>query len=199
MIVLTCFFAYIIGSIPFGYIIAKIIKGVDIRNFGSGNIGATNAARVLGKKWGILTFFLDFSKGLIAPFLISLIIKEKIPMFYIFVSLSAIVGHNWSLFLKFKGGKGVATSIGVIAGLTLIFPPLVISFFLTIVLWAVVFFLFRYVSLASLIGGLSFFGITLFLNVPCEIKIFSFLVFIFVVIRHKKNIGNLISKKELRF
>ncbi|MCD6583540.1 MAG: glycerol-3-phosphate acyltransferase, partial [Candidatus Omnitrophica bacterium] len=74
-----------------------------------------------------------------------------------------------------------------------------ISFSLALALWVAMFFSFRYVSLASLTGGASFFGITLFLNVPCEIKIFSFLVFIFVVIRHKKNIGNLISKKELRF
>lgn len=199
MIFLICLFAYIIGSLPFGYIIGKIIKGIDIRDFGSGNIGATNTARVLGKKWGILVFFLDFFKGFISPFLVSLVVKEKLPVYYILVSLSAIAGHNWSLFLKFRGGKGVATSVGVIAGLSWIYPTLTISFSLAFALWLAMFFAFRYVSLASLIAGASFFGATLFLKVPYEIKFFSFLVFLFILIRHKKNIKNLISEKELRF
>ncbi len=196
IIILIC---YLIGSIPFGYLTGRLIKGIDIRGFGSKNIGATNVTRVVGKKWGILVFIFDFLKGFAAVPLLKYAIDDASILMYLLVSFAAIAGHNWTVFLKFKGGKGVSTSVGAICGLGVAFPALFVSLGAGVGSWAVLFFIFKYVSLASLLAAAVFFTATVFLDVPGEIKVFSFLIFVFIVVRHHKNIRGLLSKKERRF
>ena len=199
MFFLPLIFSYIIGAIPFGFLVVKAVKKVDIRTVGSGNIGATNVTRVLGKRWGILVFFLDFLKGFSPLLMVNLFLPDQEPLIYVLASLFTVAGHNWTLFLKFKGGKGVSTSLGVILGLCFKFRLLIIPVLSAISLWAILFFIFKYVSLASLSGTVCFFVITVFLSLPWEIKFFSFLILVFILIRHKKNIKKLLTKRELKF
>jgi len=142
-------FSYLLGSIPFGFLIAKF-KGVDIRKLGSGNIGATNVFRSIGKKLGILTFALDVGKGLSAVLLIPLLASiitgvefdgKGLPLF---CGAMSIAGHNWTCFLGFKGGKGIATSAGMLIGLS----PVCVG--IAFISWLVTFLSTRYVSAASI-------------------------------------------------
>jgi glycerol-3-phosphate acyltransferase PlsY len=190
--------AYLIGSIPFGLIVAYSVKGIDIRKFGSGNIGATNVVRVVGKKWGILVFILDFLKGF-SPLFLAKIFLAAPNSVYVFCAILSVCGHNWPVFLKFKGGKGVATSIGSICGLAAIFPNLWFVLLISLGIWLVVFFVFRFVSLASLLVALSFFIFSFVFYLPKEIRIFALILCIFIFIRHAKNIKNLFAKKEHKF
>ncbi len=201
MIILIFFIAYLIGSIPFGYLVVRLLKGVDIRKFGSGNIGATNVARILGIKWGVLVFVLDFLKGFLAVYLLIFLFPKLYPFAYVLIAILSICGHNWSLFLKFKGGKGVSTSLGAISGLCIKFPPLVVSILSAVICWLLLFFIFRVVSLASLVSTFIFFLFSLFpfLHLPLAIKVFSFAVFILIVLRHKSNIVRLCKRKEFKF
>ncbi|MBN3040187.1 MAG: glycerol-3-phosphate 1-O-acyltransferase PlsY [Candidatus Omnitrophica bacterium] len=189
--------SYLIGSIPFGYLIG-ICLGRDIRKHGSGNIGATNVFRVLGKKWGILTFILDFAKGLSAPCLVAYFGHSK-GLAVILSVILVVCGHNWTVFLQFKGGKGVATSLGAICGLGFIFWHLWIALLLGILTWILIFSISKIVSLASLIASSVFFVSCLFMPLSWEFKLLAFLLLVFIVFRHKSNIGKLLSGKENRF
>jgi glycerol-3-phosphate acyltransferase PlsY len=192
-------FSYLVGSVPFGLVIAYLVKRIDIRQFGSGNIGATNVVRVVGKKWGILVFALDFFKGVFAPLLTKFFLSDPPNIIYILAALFSISGHIWPVFLKFKGGKGVATSLGALCGLSVIFPKLWIVVFLSSAVWFVFFFIFRYVSLASILLSISFVIFSFIFSLPKEIKYFSFLLCLFIIFRHAKNIKNLLARKEHRF
>jgi len=198
-LILVFLLAYILGSFPFGLWITRVIKGIDIRKFGSGNIGATNVARVVGKSWGILVFFLDFLKGFLAVIISFLLLPQNSFWIYLIVGILAVSGHNWSLFLKFKGGKGVSTTLGVISGLVIKYNSLFFPLMIGVIGWILIFLIFRIVSLASLSSAFLFFLSTLFFKLPPEIKIFSFLLFLFIVLRHKSNIIKLLKKKEFRF
>lgn len=144
------FLAYLLGSIPFAFIISRAVKGIDIRQHGSGNSGATNVFRVVGKKWGILVFLLDACKGYLAVTLPILFIGPRVsPSLFVLFGILAILGHTFSFWLKFKGGKGVATSLGVFLGLC--FQPTLFAF----AVWNAVFFSTRILSLASLSAALS--------------------------------------------
>ncbi|MCP4652534.1 MAG: glycerol-3-phosphate 1-O-acyltransferase PlsY [Candidatus Omnitrophica bacterium] len=190
--------SYFLGSIPFGFLVVHLVKKVDIRKVGSGNIGATNVYRVLGKKWAIAVFVLDFLKGFIALFIASSI--DGLPNYmYILTAVCVVCGHNWTIFLNFKGGKGVATSVGAIVGLSLVFPVLFVALFLSLTVWIILFSILKYVSIASLAAALCFFLFSLFFVSVWEIKVFAFALFVFIVARHKENIKNLIAKRELRF
>jgi len=138
---------YLCGAVSWAVVIAKL-KGVDIRKTGSGNPGATNVTRVLGKKWGVLCFFLDFLKGLI-PTSAAVWLLDELPGAAVCAGAAAVAGHMWPVFLKFKGGKGVSTTAGVLAALA----PF--SLILSGALWGVVFKLFRYVSLASVLAAIA--------------------------------------------
>lgn len=149
--------AYLMGSIPFGFLIAKT-QGVDIRKVGSGNIGATNVFRSISKKLGVLTFALDFLKGCCGAALLPLIaahLAEPPPsglaqeILPVFCGTMTIVGHNWTCFLNFKGGKGIATSAGMLIGLS----P--IGVIIGLCVWIVTFLTTRYVSVASICAALS--------------------------------------------
>jgi glycerol-3-phosphate acyltransferase PlsY len=191
--------SFLLGSIPFGFLVTYLVKRVDIRKFGSGNIGATNVARVVGKTWGILVFILDLLKGFFAPVIVKFFLPNSVNYIYISSAVLPICGHNWTPFLKFKGGKGVATSLGALSGLTIIFPNLRVILVLSLVVWIVLFLIFRYVSLASIFAATVFFIFSLVSALPIEMKILAFFLFIFILVRHKDNIKRLISKKEHRF
>ena len=193
--------SYFLGSIPFGFIITRCVKKIDIRQCGSGNIGATNVVRVLGTGWGILVFSLDFLKSLIPILMARFLLPLKPAEHYIFVLMAilAVCGHNWTPFLNFKGGKGVATSLGGMVALSFIYPKLSIVIIIALSCFAVVFFISRYVSLASLVAVCVFFIVSLVILKEIELKILSFFLLFLIVIRHAKNIKNLLAKKEHRF
>ncbi|MBI5188294.1 MAG: glycerol-3-phosphate 1-O-acyltransferase PlsY [Nitrospirae bacterium] len=185
-IVLLIIFAFILGSIPFGVIIAKI-KGVDLKKIGSGNIGATNVLRSLGKGPAAITLLGDVLKGTAA---VAIGRYFGLELFYEgLVGLSAIFGHNFSIFLGFKGGKGVATSIGVIA----LYAPQTALF--TLIIWLAVVLITRYSSMGALVS----FGL-----LPVNMAIFdskeklpvAILITVFIVIRHRENIRRLIDGTE---
>jgi glycerol-3-phosphate acyltransferase PlsY len=187
----------LIGAIPTAYILGKLIKRVDLRREGSGNIGATNAWRVLGKKIGIATLIVDMLKGLLAVILISRIFPFKIIedsfMRSFLCGLAAIIGHNFPIYLKFKGGKGVATSAGVVAGLA---PAALGAAF---VIWILVLFLTGYVSVASILAGVSLPLFSIVFGYPQATRWFSFLLCIFVIVQHRSNIRRLLKREEKKF
>ncbi|MFS1519370.1 glycerol-3-phosphate 1-O-acyltransferase PlsY [Bacillus sp. SCS-151] len=178
--------AYLLGSIPFGLIVGKIGYNIDIRDHGSGNLGGTNTFRVLGKKAGIIVTLGDILKGTLAALLPFLIEVDIHPLL---IGLFASVGHMFPVFAKFKGGKAVATSGGVLLGyqpLTFLFA--VIVFFLLLIMT-------RYVSLSSMLAGvLTVFYSFYTKDVPLIIVV-SVLT-IFIIYRHRANISRLINKTE---
>ena len=190
--------SYVIGSIPFGYIVTRWVKGLDLRQHGSGNIGATNVVRVAGKQWGIVVFLLDVGKGVLAPLLMAFWASSG-SLAVILAAVAVVCGHNWTLFLRFKGGKGVATSLGAFIAISFVFPHLWISLVFSLVVWLIIFYGFRYVSLASLTASFVFCASTFILEVPWEIKAFSLVLLVFIILRHKTNIKKLISRSENRF
>jgi len=192
-------FAYLLGAIPFGLLIARA-NGVDIRMVGSGNIGATNVFRALGKGWGILAFACDALKGFIAASVFPLLAKtfgtfDGDTVLPLVCACLAIVGHNWSVYLRFKGGKGVATSVGALIGLA----PLAAG--VGLLTWALVFVAKRYVSLASIAGAIMVAGtVWIFyaqtgILLPVVLTALSALV----IWRHKNNIQRLMHGTENRF
>lgn len=203
LFIISIIISYLIGSIPFGLLISKSQKK-DIRQFGSGNIGATNVFRVLGPKWGILAFVLDFLKGLIPVIAVKYVISSyqflPVDVVQIIVGLFAVVGHMFPVYLKFKGGKGVATGAGIVAGIMPVITLILIA------VWALITFTTRYVSVASI-------SVALLLPVMVIIKkyvlhqdtptlyvlFFCILIAVFVIVRHKSNIARLMKGEENRF
>lgn len=188
--------AYFLGSIPTAYVFGKLLKKIDIREYGSGNVGATNVFRTVGKIPGIIVLLLDFLKGLAAVTLIPIILAKISPtvteysFLYIFLGAAVIAGHVWTAFLRFKGGKGVATTAGVMAGLS---PWLLLASF---IVWVIVFSVTKYVSLASIIAATS---LPIFAVIAGEN--FYFIVFCAVlcivgVFGHRSNIRRLILGEE---
>lgn len=187
--------AYLVGSVPTGFLMTKIFKGVDIRGAGSKNVGATNVYRVAGKLPGFLTLLIDIGKGVLVVTTISSIYYAFLgEVDYIFfkclLGLIAICGHIWSVFLKFKGGKGVATTIGV-AG---ILAPLPLA--LSLVVWLIVFIPTNYVSLGSLLFGLSLPIFSLIFNEPFYVVIFCVIICVLNSYKHKDNISRLLKGVE---
>ena len=182
---LIIFFGYLIGSIPFGFILTKVFLKKDIRNIGSGNIGATNALRTGNKLIGYSTLFLDISKAVFPILYVGLLNDDLILIF----SLSIFIGHVFPIWLKFKGGKGVATYVGM---LVIINP---ISSIVFIITWISIYLIFRLSSLSSLLGSLI---------VPIYVYIFEginnvyFFIIMFVLIfyTHRENVKRLINKDE---
>jgi len=195
MIIIAFIAAYILGSIPTSYIMGKIIKGIDIRKYGSGNVGATNALRILGTKVGIFTLIIDIGKGFLAVIIARSILPEPSDLLIIITGLFAILGHIFTVFLNFKGGKGVATSAGVFIALVPI--PVAIS----LIVFILTVWISKFVSLGSILGALTLFISELVINLrnsfsELEIFIFTFLIALFIIIRHKANIQRLINGNE---
>jgi len=182
--------AYLLGSIPFALVVGKLGYNMDVREHGSGNLGATNAFRVLGTKAGTIVILADILKGTIAT-IIPLIagIYLDIEVSRLIIGIFAVLGHTYPLFAKFKGGKAVATSGGVILGVS---PFLFIAILITFLL---VLYLFKYVSLASMVTGVVATIITLFLN---DTLLFIMILFLTIIVlyRHKENIKRIIDKTE---
>ncbi len=187
--------AFIVGATPFGLIVGKL-KGIDIREHGSGNIGATNVLRTLGKPIGITVLVLDILKGLV-PVLIAMLISDN-SILHIATAVAAILGHNYSFWLKFKGGKGIATTSG--AMLLIITIPLVVS----ILAWLIVLKTSRYVSVASIVAAIAIPLTIIVQNVisgSWDVPIFVFGCFLclMAIWRHRSNIVRLRRGEESRF
>ncbi|MFQ3306851.1 MAG: glycerol-3-phosphate acyltransferase PlsY [Candidatus Midichloriaceae bacterium] len=184
--ILLIIISYVIGSIPSGVILSKILKIGDIRGHGSGNIGATNAFRVGGKLLGGLTLFFDVLKGLI-PIILAKTLGYQLVVLY---GLVSVIGHIFPIWLKFRGGKGVATVLGVIFG---VYPFFGIIF---VVLWITIFKIFRISSLASLFSLPSIVAGSYFINGDNLNSKILFICCIFVLLKHKDNIFRLIKGTE---
>jgi acyl phosphate:glycerol-3-phosphate acyltransferase len=187
--------AYLIGALPVSYIIGRVFFKLDLREHGSGNLGATNAFRIMGAKVGVVTLMLDIGKGAAAVLLSRHLGEAAITP--VLSGMAAIAGHNWPVYLKFKGGKGVATS----AGVCLMLMP--ISFLFALIVTAATFWRSRYMSLASLAGAValplaSIFQFYAYRIDPITISevIFSLIAGAFVFIRHRANIGRLKRGEE---
>ncbi len=188
-----------IGSIPFGLLVARF-KGINIQKVGSCNIGATNVFRCVGKGWGLFTFILDVLKGFVTAFFIARAVREGLSSEYqialsLLYACLAVAGHNWSIFLRFKGGKGVATTVGAILGVA----PIMVA--VGFVAWLIIFLATRYVSLASILTAII---ITVYawitksegqLLLPSVLTILALLM----IWRHKTNIQRLLNGTENRF
>jgi len=185
-------FAFFIGSIPWGYIIGKL-KGIDLRQVGSGNIGTTNVLRAIGKKEALITLLLDISKGAIPVLVVKIIPSYGDNLFLIgLVGIFSILGHCYTPFLKFKGGKGVATSIGVL----LAYMPL--AGLITILIWIITFKISKISSLSALISFALLPMNVFLLDYPEEIKFFAFLFTTVIYLRHIQNIKRLLKGTELK-
>ena len=199
-ILLGLVFSYLLGSIPTAYLFGKIYKGIDIRQYGSGNVGATNAFRTLGKIPGTLVLLIDTFKGLLAVTLIGNLFHPSSDniIWRIVLGLGVVSGHNWTIFLNFKGGKGMTTSLGVLIGLTIKFPELLIVLLICLGIWAFIFLSSGYVSLSSLAAASALPIIMIVTNQPVEMKILGAVFCVFVIIRHQANIKRLMAGTESR-
>ena len=194
---------YISGATPFGYLAGKLTRGIDIRQHGSGNIGATNAIRVLGKGIGIPVFILDFLKGWLPVWMAKTWMagipgaKTLVSAAAVLTGLAAVLGHMFTFWLGFKGGKGVATTGGVLLGIA----PLAMLGGLMV--WLGFFYTLRYVSLASMMAGVGV-VLTMILQMSRSgswdwvMLGFGFLVMVLVIVRHKANISRLMAGTEPR-
>ncbi|MDD4336118.1 MAG: glycerol-3-phosphate 1-O-acyltransferase PlsY [Firmicutes bacterium] len=183
--------SYVIGSIPFGLMLGSSLLGVDVRKHGSGNIGASNVLRILGFPIGFVTFLLDALKGMAAVFIARAFGAEDV---WIAASgLAAVAGHNWSIFLGFRGGKGVATTFGFLLASM---PP--VGLILAVV-WMALVGAFRYASLGSMVGVAITPIAAYFLGYPSAYIATCAVLAVFVVVRHTSNIRRLISGTENKF
>ncbi len=190
--------AYFIGAIPTGYWFGKLLKQIDIREHGSKNMGATNVLRVLGKGPGIAVLLIDILKGVVPLTLLANAFGLEDPLILVLIGIASVAGHNWTIFLGFKGGKGVATTLGVLIGLAIQIPGLRPVLLLTVLTWLIVFLPFGFVSLASITAAVALPILMVVFNAPFPIIVMSMLLCIFVVFRHRANISRLIKGTENR-
>ncbi|MBO4401798.1 MAG: glycerol-3-phosphate 1-O-acyltransferase PlsY [Selenomonadaceae bacterium] len=188
MTALVLIVSYLLGSIPNGLIFGRLIWKKDLRRYGSGNLGATNAWRVLGKPAGLLIFALDFMKGVLSVMLAQ--IFAGTPTVMVLAGLLAILGHACSIFLKFKGGRGVATGLGVIAFMMPAVTSIVFLVWLAIVLAT------RYVSLGSIVAAVLVPILALVFGYELAFVIFGVAAAAFITFRHKENIVRLLNGRE---
>lgn len=189
--VLLVVFGYLLGSVPFGILVTRLFdRGVNLRESGSGNIGATNVARTAGKGAGILTLALDAGKGVLPMVLTYMLIGDD----YLWLSLvggAVFLGHVFSIYLRFKGGKGVATALGVILSLS------TVTTFLLVVLFGLVVYFTRYVSLGSLCAAVALPILMALLGPPSRYCVtLSLLIAFLVIYNHRENIHRLLNGKE---
>ena len=188
MTALSCLIAYVLGSIPNGLWLGKALWHTDLREHGSHNIGATNAWRTLGKGPGFLIFLLDFLKGLLSVYIASALVGAPLAM--VLAAIFAIVGHSASLFMGFKGGKGVATGLGV---LSMLMPQVTLIVFLV---WLALVKITGYVSLGSMVAAACVPVLAYAFGAPVEYLVFGVAAAILIVVRHRANIGRLLSGTE---
>ncbi len=188
------FLSYLLGSIPVGYLLSKHFSGKNIMDHGSGNMGSTNVARVVGKKLALITQLLDMAKGLIpvATYLYITNCSQINPDFYIYlVALASIIGHDFSIFLRLKGGKGVNTTLGA----SVLIAPY--SVFISVAIHYLVRWRFKYVSVGSIMLGISLPLIELILHGPNITFYYLLICMALIIFTHRSNIKRLLQKKEL--
>ena len=184
--IVTALISYLFGSIPFGYLFTKILLKKDIRNVGSGNIGATNVLRTGNKSLGYLTLILDIAKAVVPV----IYIKFNYPDLVYISALCAFLGHLFPIWLKFKGGKGVATFVGILISIN-IYYALVFG-----IVWILTFLISRYSSLSSLFASIS---IPIYLLIINQSNIIFFIImFVLIFYTHRENIKRLINKEETK-
>lgn len=211
MLILTVIIilSYLVGSIPTSIIVSKLSRGIDIRNYGSGNAGGTNVMRVLGWKQGLFVIFLDAMKGVLAVVVIARLHDGSMPfanltpfddftLIQIIAGISAVIGHIWTVFAGFKGGKGIATALGMLLMISTIDMLIAIGIFVAVVGIS------RYVSLGSIIGAISI-PVILFVrenifnvNIPGYNTLLPFVIFLtlLVIFTHRKNVIRLLNGSE---
>lgn len=183
--------SYLLGSIPFGLLTTKLFAGVDVRKHGSGNIGMTNVLRTTGYFCALITLIGDMGKGVAAVLLGSYFLGDA--TLTLISGIMAVVGHNWSLFLRFKGGKGIAT----IGGVLLAYQPLVAA--ILAVIWVAVLIFSRYISLASIVVAFCFPMILIILKTNALEVVLAIIVATFTIFKHRSNIERLRNGTEYRF
>ncbi len=184
--IITALISYLFGSIPFGYLFTKILLKKDIRNVGSGNIGATNVLRTGNKSLGYLTLILDIAKAVVPV----IYVKFNYPDLVYISALCAFLGHLFPIWLKFKGGKGVATFVGILISIN-IYYAIVFG-----IVWTLTFLISRYSSLSSLFASIS---IPIYLLIINQSNIIFFIImFILIFYTHRENIKRLINKEETK-
>ncbi len=180
--------AYLVGNLNFAYILVKIFKNEDVRDYGSGNAGTTNVLRIMGTSYALPVFVLDALKGSLI-----ILLGRAIGLndwFIVLGGIAVVAGHNWPVLLQFRGGKGTATSLGVF----LIYDwKLALA---AIIIGLVVLYFGRMVSLTSMVGLVSFFLLTIIMGQPIYEIIFAFILCFFSLFQHRKNIGRIIQKRE---
>jgi len=181
--------AYLVGSIPFGYLIGKM-RGVDVRTVGSKNIGATNVYRTVGKKWGFLAFFCAFLKGCAPALLARSYCSAGDMNLAICVGLACVIGHTLTIFMKFKGGKGVATAFGMMVALAT-WPALSAFGVFVVTVW-----ISHYISLGSMLAAATLAGLVWVFPCPTLLRVLAALIAIFVIYKHKSNIQRLCNHCE---
>lgn len=209
LFILFILFAYLLGSVPFGLLLG-LSQGKDLRIIGSGNIGATNTGRTLGKKWGVLCFLLDVLKGLLPMLAVPLVgvIGDNPDLLqlslWLLVGCAAVLGHIFPVYLKFKGGKGVATSLGIVLGL---WPYYTLCGVAAFIVWASFVFISRYVSVASIVAAVCF-PVFLAISIAMHktwmfsqlwpLVVMAILMALLVVVRHRENIRRLRDGSETK-
>ena len=193
MLALLVFASYLLGAIPNGLLIARL-KDIDLQKVGSGNIGATNVFRCVGKGWGVLAFALDAVKGFVPAFFFPRLLDAAPPWLGLACGVAAVAGHNWPVWLKFKGGKGVSTSAGMLLGIA---PAAVGIGFAT---FAVVLVLTRWVSLGSILAAVAVAGSGVWLYGADNRLLAGALIVmgLLVIVKHRANIGRLLRGTEPR-
>lgn len=186
--------SYLLGAMPAAYLLVKVVKGDDIRDFGSGNVGATNATRVIGKGFGFLVLLFDIGKGVIAVTFLSFLFHSRIDLapevIKSLFGMAVVCGHVFNVLLGFKGGKGVATSAGVLIGLN----PW--AFLVGVIIFTIVVFISKYVSLGSIVACTVIPFFMLLHRSHYSYVIVSALLCILIVAKHKSNIKRLLAGRE---
>ncbi len=180
---------YLAGSIPFGVIVTHALTKKDVRAHGSGNIGATNVARVAGTQIGALVLVLDAVKGTV-PVLLALHLAPERPLLHVAVAYAAFLGHVFPVWLKFQGGKGVATALGV---LIVLVPVAALA---GAVVWGVIVATTKVSSIGSLAGGAVAIGVSFFLGKPLEYPLLAVVLLVSMVWTHRANIGRMVKGTE---
>ena len=188
-IALSIIIGYIFGSIPSGLVLVKMVCGIDIREYGSKNIGTTNVFRTVGGRMASIVLVSDVVKGILAVLLVRYLFDSNLHL-ELFTAIAALLGHNYSMFLDSKGGRGVATGLGLI----LLFMPDVCIFSFTV--WLVIVFVTRYVSLGSIVGAFITPIVAYYRGYPLELVLFAMAACVFVIVRHYENMKRLIAGTE---
>lgn len=198
MIILGIIISYLIGAIPTAYIYGRIYKKIDIREHGSGNVGATNVFRVLGKGPGIAVLIIDILKGVLAVAVVADLLGLTDILSRVVLALCVVSGHNWTVFLNFKGGKGIATSLGVLIGLTIRIASIRPVLLFTVLVWISSFLISGIISISSILAAIALPIIMVLTNQPFVLVCLGVIFCIFVVLRHRPNIKRLLTGQEPR-